>query len=510
MKRAALVALVFVVLPLTAVAQSSSSPSILLLNGKVFTGDPAQPFVEAVAITGNRITAIGSTEVLRRSVRTGTRVIDLGGRTVIPGINDAHMHPGDALNAFRVDLGPEATWAEIGPAISAAVDETPADLLIVATVGPAIINDPNVTRVTLDALAPKRKILLSAFTGHGMVMSSAYMSAFGVSDNTPDPAGGFFGRDANGALNGRAFEYAQSPIERRMFDTAPDADLASSVKDFGDSLVRFGITSVQAMPVVSEPRFLRAWKTANVPVRLRVMEFPMTLDDKIDAGTNGVKWILDGTPIEQGAALRTARYPGGSQGKLNFPDVRHNIAVAGRAGQQVLLHAAGDATVADALKALGALQTPLARPRIEHGDGMQSDLFEAARKLDVVVVQNPSHFPFRGAYPKGEYMLAKSLIKAKIPFAFGSDGPVNPFLNIMFAVQPRDGEELTREEAVTAYTSMSAFAELAEKDKGRIVPGQLADLAVLSQDIFTVPAEALPETLSVLTIIDGKVVHSNL
>jgi predicted amidohydrolase YtcJ len=136
-----------------------------------------------------------------------------------------------------------------------------------------------------------------------------------------------------------------------------------------------------------------------------------------------------------------------------------------------------------------------------------------------VIVQNPTHFAFEagllqrsfGGMPPG-FQDVRSILAAGIPLAFGSDGPSNPFLNIMFAItHPNNpSEAITREQAVVAYTRGSAYAEFAEREKGTLAPGMLADLAVLSQDIFTVPPPALPATTSVLTMIGGKIVRDNV
>jgi predicted amidohydrolase YtcJ len=219
-----------------------------------------------------------------------------------------------------------------------------------------------------------------------------------------------------------------------------------------------------------------------------------------------VKWILDGTPIERGGALRTARYADQTQGRLNFTNIDAFLKTARDRRAQILLHASGDKTVEQALKRLAA--SSFERPRIEHGDGMQPDLYALAKKTKAIVVFNPTHFPFRGTYPAGQYMPAQSLVKAGIPVAIGSDGPLNPYLNMLFAVTREDtpSEALSRVDALRAYTSGSAFAELTEKTKGRIAPGMLADVAMLSQDILTVEPPLLADTYSVLTIIDGKVV----
>jgi len=191
-----------------------------------------------------------------------------------------------------------------------------------------------------------------------------------------------------------------------------------------------------------------------------------------------------------------------------------------KSGEQLMFHCAGDRPVETILKQMESLGgAPVwagRRVRIEHGDGLMEDLFPLARKLGVVLVQNPSHFTLReifsarlGAARARRFQPVRSLLAADIPLAIGSDGPMNPFVNILWAVTDTNHPEeaLTVEQAVTAYTRGSAFAEFAEKEKGMLAAGFLADLAVLSQDIFTVPPSRLPETESVLTLVGGKVAY---
>ena len=482
----------------------SAQPSLVLVNGRIFDNPNAQ----AIAITGNTITGVGTSADMKALATPATRVIDLQGRLVIPGINDAHTHPGLHTPSFVASSDIETAWPLIAAAISSAADETPADLWITATVGPGILDDATLTKQTLDKLAPNRKVFIGAFTGHGAVLSSAGLAALGIANDVANPPGGTFGRDAQGNLNGRADEYAHYLIDRRFADLATDDEMASGIRSFADEAIRFGITTVQAMPVPSDARFLKALRDAAVPLRVRFMAFPLEVPTRPVFQSGGaVKFILDGTPIERGAALRTAAYADGSKGRENFRDLAPFVKLAVDNDQQLLFHAAGDRTVASALKAFGT--AALKRPRIEHGDGLQRDLFPLAVKTGAIVVINPTHFPFRKAYPAGEYMLAASIAKARIPLAIGSDGPMNPYLNLMFAAARPDqpGESLTRENALRAYTSGSAFAENMETKKGKIAPGMLADLAVLSQNILEAPVSALPDTHSVLTIIDGKVVH---
>jgi predicted amidohydrolase YtcJ len=153
------------------------------------------------------------------------------------------------------------------------------------------------------------------------------------------------------------------------------------------------------------------------------------------------------------------------------------------------------------------------RVRFEHADSLMPDLIPRAKAVGVIAVQNPTHLglnlrqwgPERA--PRNQPM--RALLDAGIPLAIGSDGPNNPYLNIMLAATYRGKptDALTREQAVTAYTSTAAYAEFAEKDKGTLEPGKLADLVVLSQDVFHVPAQDLPKTVSVLTMVGGRVVY---
>jgi len=155
------------------------------------------------------------------------------------------------------------------------------------------------------------------------------------------------------------------------------------------------------------------------------------------------------------------------------------------------------------------------RLRFEHGDGLAPDLLPRAAALGIVVVQNPSHFalpeehPFTALVRERQFSPLSGLLDAGLPLALGSDGPPNPWLNMMFAVTPttRPDQALSREQALRAYTAGSAFAEFSEHEKGRLMAGQLADFAVLSQDVLdpALPPQALPGTRSLLTVVDGEI-----
>jgi predicted amidohydrolase YtcJ len=186
-----------------------------------------------------------------------------------------------------------------------------------------------------------------------------------------------------------------------------------------------------------------------------------------------------------------------------------------------MFHATGDAAIdmmLSALEATGGERWAPLRPRLEHGDMLEPPHFERARRLGVVLVQNPSHFmvPAIVRARVGDARMArtaavKSAIEAGVPFALGSDGPINPYLNMMFAaLNPANpGQALTPEQSLTAYTRGAAYAEMMEGQKGTIAPGMLADLAMLSQDLFKVPPAEWPKTVSMMTIVGGAIVHSS-
>jgi predicted amidohydrolase YtcJ len=237
----------------------------------------------------------------------------------------------------------------------------------------------------------------------------------------------------------------------------------------------------------------------------------------------GPKWMLDGTPIEQNSLQRKAY---GTRpdwhGRSNFTDaqLRQILKLALERPSQLALHVVGDAETDRMLKMMEELAPASAwrakRVRIEHGDGIQPDTAAKVAQFGFVVIQNPTHLsvPIPGESLATEHMLLKTFLAAGIPLALGSDGgprEQNPFLNLMLAtLHPAEPTEaLSREAALMAYTAGGAYAEGQEQRKGRIAPGLAADLAVLSQDVLTIPPPQLPATTSLLTLVDGEVIFED-
>jgi len=515
-------------------------PDIVLFDGKIFTSDAAHPYVQALAIRGDRIVATGDSAKIKALARTQTRQIDLGGRTVIPGINDAHYHLFVVPSNFELQFrGQDPTWQEVTERLAAAVGREPRGTLILGEVGPSVFDDPQATRASLDKLAPDHPVALRGLTGHYYILNSAALRMLGVKDNEPDPAGGRFVRSPeNGKLTGMVLEYAAFHLHRRLSELATEQEALQQTREFLNAAARLGITTVQNMSIpVAPDRLVALYEKAPTPIRVRIIRFLLTNEKGRIARegrtpaprpsplitVSGTKWILDGTPIERSSAMRKpySDRPD-SSGWMDFSekDMEAMLRESLERNDQLVVHIIGDRTTETFLNAMDATGGKnvwsKCRVRIEHGEGLMPDLIPRAKELGVVVVQNPTHFAFRewlvkrwGPERIEQMQPLRSLLEANIPLALGSDGPFNPYLNIMLAsIDPdRPREALTREQAVTAYTLTAAYAEFAEKDKGSLGPGKLADLAVLSQDIFRVSPEDLPKTESVLTMVGGKIIY---
>lgn len=517
------------------------TPDLILIDGKIFTGDSSRPYAEAIAISRNRITATGENDKIRRLAGRTTRVIDLNGRVVVPGFNDAHTHYDPEPVGRKLQFSSmDPPWSVVAEELRKAVAQTPRGQWIVGQVGGTAYSDRAFDRAALDRIAPANPVAIETFYGHGTVVNSRAMRLLGIAERPLDPVGGSYGRTRAGrTFDGRANEYADWRIDRKLSDLVPDADAVEDLKRMGAEAAAFGVTSIQIMPTMRIERFVRLLERADLPIRVRTIPFSLTTPRGRDmtevralktlrprnqkVQVRGIKWILDGTPIEHGAAMRNG-YADRSveRGSMNFnaAQVEMMLRESLQLGQPLLLHAVGDRTIEivfDAMEKVArqtAVDWKAKRLRIEHGDALAGDLIERARKLGVVVVQNPTHFSFVEMLysrwsPQMEFVKQRTLIDAGIPYAIGSDGPMNPGLNIMLAtIHPsRPTEAVSRRQAVEAYTTGSAFVEFSEGEKGMLKPGMLADLAVLSQDIFSVPPDALPRTTSVLTIVDGKIIH---
>jgi predicted amidohydrolase YtcJ len=538
----AMIAVACVVCAWSHAPAQEAKPDTVLLNGKIFTGVASRPYVQAVAILGERIVATGDTKTIQAMAGPKTNAIDLHGGTAIPGINDAHHHFQLGPPEVDVDLhAMDPTWTQVKDGIVAAIAKNPPNSLISVAIGFKVFGDTSVDRDALDQIAPHNPVSLGTFTGHGMILNSAALRFYNISEDQPDPLGGHFERDAKGRLTGTLREYAIMNIERAAADRVPDSAAIAQLRQQLDEEAKYGVTSIQELSISMAPsRAVSLLETIPTQIRVRVVRMPGTTaaGRDIDEGkgvpahpaslitVSGSKWLADGVGVEgtltpRGEWKIPAKPPFDSLVSdlpLEFPEreYRAMLQESIKNNEQLLLHVSGNRSVETILEDIDASGGKSVwngrRLRFEHGDGIYPDQFARIQQDGIIVVQNPIHFapivpPGVVAFEKAQPL--KSLLAAGIPLALGSDAPPNPYLDIMFATNPgnRPSEGITREQAVTAYTLTSAYAEFQEKEKGTIEPGKLADIAVLSQDIFTVPTPELPKTVSVLTMVGGKLVY---
>lgn len=537
-----------VVLALLVVAAQTNEahakhPDMILHGGRVFTSDTRGLWAEAVAIRDGGIIAVGNNDDVLKNAHKNTTLVDLGGRLVVPGFNDAHVHTtpyGNLINPtdFVPTGGP--TVDEMLEYISAATVKFPPGTWLFGLVGETLLSDPRMDRFLLDSVAPNHPVTLLAWWGHGAFANTSALLAAGIAEDAADPLGGWYGRVPDtDILDGSLHEYASFRLSRLAADQDPIAAGRAALVAFAASAASLGITSFQDQSFYSGEHMQQVLAGVSLPVRMRNVCFPFDTTEPCPSVTlneldsrvtwSGLKRILDGTTIEREAALNAPYSDAPTQfGRLNFPveflrsDLQQSIGLLPFYEQRIY-HVVGDRTVDSLLTALDtAAPAPvwrLFRPRLEHGDLITPDLATNIRNHGIVVVQNPTHATWNevlnqrlGARAASSHLSA-SLLHAGIPLAIGSDmsgQPFNPLQDLMFAVvhpvHPSEG--LTLEEAVIAHTRGSAYAEFEEWRKGTLAPGMLADLAVFSQDIFTLPIQQIPLVHCVMTMVGGEVVFS--
>ena len=516
---------------------------IILTNGKIFTSDTNNLYVQALAIKGNKIIAASTDVEIKRLAGDKTQIIDLKGKTVVPGFNDAHAHVGANYPAYRFKLTDNplepTPWTILKDSIAKIVKQLAAGSFIITSINPDLLGNPAVRRKALDSIAPQNPVILETWTGHGKILNSASLKFFGYNEQTSFK-GGRLDKDIKQELSGLLEEYAQYRIGAELSDKLDRSKIINDLRAYYEQTAALGITTVQNMCTQhSVQQVTDIYSTEEFPCRVRLMAFPFTNRnelllhdwDNLFHSLNrmnyisGVKLILDGTPVERLACMRTPyKDKPNEYGRLNFngEELKRYMQYCLDHKQQIIIHAVGDSSIVTIIRTMRSLHPDSfwkdKRLRIEHAEFAveKTEDISTLKKLGIVIVSNPTHLALpsimsaRFKDSKTQYLQAmQTLINNKIPLAIGSDGPFNPFLNIMLATMHPDNpkEAITIEQAVIAYTYGSAFAEFREKEKGTLTKGKLADLVVLSQDIFSIPKELLLSTKSLLTMIDGKVVY---
>jgi len=507
-------------------AARAQSPDLVIYNGNIFTSDSSRLYVQALAVKKGIILSTGTSEEILRMATSKTKKINLHGKTVIPGINDAHDHPGVLIG----DIGYNYVEREVpGPAPAAVLDSVsrlvktckPGDW-IKGLIGLSILKDMGF-RQKLDSVAPNNPVFLFAWWGHGVVFNAMALKLAGINDSSKDPVGGWYDRNpASGEIN-TLNEYAGWNAAETYYSSVPDPIKIKGLKSYTSQQIEYGITSIQFMTTYA---MVPAIFEENSAIRTRIIPFTKTTDASRNLGIwnkvyktatplvymSGIKYVIDGTPFNE-SSLHSRPYPGNSHwfGRLNFPrdTIKQILKEALASNRQLMMHITGDSTfntVLSLMKSTGTYkQWRSRRVRIEHNAAYSPDMvsqIDEIKNLGLLMMHTPMY---------AHQSPLRSLIKKGIKVGISPDGLTNPFVNIMIMTsqQSNPAENITREEAVIAYTKNNAYAEFAENSKGTLTKGKLADLAVLSQNIFTIPTPALPQTRSLLTMAGGRVIYSS-
>jgi predicted amidohydrolase YtcJ len=499
---------------------------LVLVNGQVVTMDPRQPRAQAVAIAGDRFTAVGGDHDVRNLASARTRVVDLGGRTVVPGFIDAHSHPAAAgrLHLKRIDCDLRSI-ADIQAAVRARADETPAGEWVLGFKydDTKTREGRPLTRQDLDAAAPAHPVFIQHRGGHTGYVNTLAFTRAGIAEGAPDPPGGAFDRDpATGRFTGRVKERAADAFERVIPSTETRDDYRQGVRLISQMMSRTGITSVH--DAYGTPDDLRAYQDARAAGELSLRVYCLIgaahFDEMLRAGVRtgfGDEWVRVGAvkmTCDGSISERTARlsepYVGrpGDRGMLvtDEDELYVTLRKAHEADWQLGVHANGDEAIALVLDIYERLQRERPRRdprfRIEHCTVVNDALVARIKALGAVPTPFSTYVYYHGekmaeyGAERLERMFAlRSFLDARVPATQASDyppGPFEPMMALQSEVTRTDMEgrvwgarqRISVEEAIRVGTVHGAWASFEERVKGSIEAGKLADLVVLGRDPF--------------------------
>ena len=539
---------------------SQPSADVVLVNGRVWLSE-ADAFAEAVAIQGNKILAVGTTTEIRKLVGKKTKVIDVNGKLVTPGFNDAHIHfLNGSIGLSEVQIAEAKSLAEVITTIKEFAQNNPSRKWITGrgwqyTMFPGGMP----TKEFLDTLGIDRPIYLRAYDGHSALANSRALELAGINRAYTFANYGAVIRDANGDPTGALTEDAQFVVGDIVPPLSREEKLEALRKGM-KLLASLGITSIQNAS--GTPQEFSLYKTLHQNDELMVRTStafsvdenttPEQINDyrRIKDSTpindyiraSAVKFMLDGV-IESHTAGMLDHYSDvhrddqGSRGSLSMPVDRYRELTTAfdKNGFQIYTHSIGDLAVREALNAYEYAQqkngTSSARHRIEHIEMVSPDDIPRFAALGVLPSMEPIH-----AEPGTIVVWAKAVGEKRLPYSFAwnsflksnaklvfsSDWPacvsINPIRGLHTAVNrktvdgnPPEGwvpeQKISMQDALYAYTMGGAFASGDEKVKGKIAPGYLADMIVFSHDLFSIDPMKTHEAKVVLTIFDGKIIY---
>jgi predicted amidohydrolase YtcJ len=526
----------------------------ILINGRVWTGEAARPWAEAVAVRDGRILAVGTPSDIRKMAGPETATLDAAGGLILPGFIDSHVHfINGGFSATNVQLRDAASKAEFIRRLGEKAKILPKGEWILNGEWDHQRFDPvELPRKDwIDAVTPDHPVCVNRLDGHMILANSLALKLGGVTRATPVPPGGEIVKDpATGEPTGILKDAAMDLIYSRIPEPTP-AQTRRAAEAAMAAAAEKGITSVH--DVSGEAGFaayqdlLREGKLKTriaFYVPIAGSEPVLALGLKPGFGNDrlkflGLKGFADGS-LGSATAYFFEPYADDPKGRgllhgQMFPEgvMERRVLAADKAGLQVAIHAIGDranAIVLDIFEKAAATEGPRDRRfRIEHAQHLRPE--DAARfgRLETIASVQPYHLIDDGRWAETKIGPARakmtyafrSLLDAGARLAFGSDWPVapmDPIMGLYAAVTRRTLDErnpagwvpeqkIPLEEALKAYTAGGAFAEFAEGTKGTIAPGKLADFVVLDRDLFRIPVEEIRNARVALTIVGGEVVY---
>lgn len=536
----------------------ADAADLVVINGKVQTMDDAGTVAEAVAVKGATVARVGTTAEIRAMAGPQTRVIDAHGATVTPGFNDSHVHflsGGQSL--ADVDLAGLNSLTEVQEKIKAYVADKPADAWIR---GRGWLYTPftggSPTAAQLDAVVGDRPAVMNCYDGHSIWVSSRVLKMAGITKATRNPVNGVIVKDPKtGEPTGHLKESAAGLV-RAIMPKLTDDDRRAALRAAVAHAHQYGVTSIQnAGTSLAEMELYRAAKAAgDLQVRAYVAGsaqsgFSAEDLDELDAmrqqlgddptlHTGIVKMFADGV-IESKTAAMLAPYEGTTSAgapNMTADEMNRIVALLDGRGWQVQIHAIGDRAIRMSLdafeKAAAANPAPARgrRHRLEHIEAISAQDIARFGTLGVIASQQPMHVALgddNQLVPKGPWPDAvgperasrawvwKSIQQAGGRLTFGSDWPVATLeagqgiwlASTRIKSEKSADQRLTIQEAIAGYTTWPAYASFEEQRKGRLAPGMLADIAVLTSDITSAPIASPNGVVVAATIFDGKVVY---
>jgi hypothetical protein len=532
----------------------SPSADWIITNAQVFTADQHNPTAEAVAIKGSRIVYIGSDQGAHEWHGAQTKLIDGGQRTLMPGFIDCHFHMLlGSLTLDKIHFEDCYTYEDAQQAIRIFAAENPAEPWLTGfglryNLGPG--NSP-LLRQHLDAILPDRPIAITAYDGHTTWVNTLALHMAGIFNSGECPPNSEVVLDEHGEATGELKEYASKHIDRLL--PIPDAASRCRLVKKGNQIAsRMGVTSVHNMDGDFKQASLYAALEDNDELSVRIyMPYSIRVETPFEAiegeafplkskyqselvRCGCVKLFMDGV-IETYTGLMVDAYNDnpGTCGDSNY-EVEHfnrNIIEADRLGLQIFVHSVGDGGVRRVLNAYELAQKENgvrdSRHRIEHIEVIHPDDLPRFKELGVIASMQPMHAPprvddgdiwqFRVGESRWPLSFAWTTIRqAGATLAFGSDWPVasqNPLLGVHNTLNripwaegmPHHRQDLS--DTILSYTRDAAYAEFQEHQKGMLKAGYLADLVLLSEDIFKVPPEEMKEVKPLVTMMGGKVTY---